>query len=104
MIRRHASSFPAVTLVLIDLIGFFAALNLSIWLRYDIFAGHFIKQGPPPWAQITEALPLVAVCRIAVSAGVGSYRAGTSALSEFSAVLRATILTFLGVLSASFLP
>lgn len=102
MIRRHASTLPSVALVLIDLAGFFAALNVAIWLRYDVFASSFIKQGPPPWSQITEALPLVAILWLGVSAGVGSYRSGASALQEFSSVLRATILTFLVVLSASF--
>ena len=102
MIRRHASSLPAVVLILIDLMGFFAALNISIWLRYDVFASHFAKQGPPPWAQITEALPWVAVLWIAASAGVGGYRPHLSALKEFNAVLRATVLTFFLLLSITF--
>ncbi|MBT6435161.1 MAG: sugar transferase [Deltaproteobacteria bacterium] len=102
MSRRHSSSWPAVVLVLIDLMGFFAAIHLAIWLRYSIFVGAFIKQGPPPWPEILDVLPFVAVSWIAVNASVGSYRQGLGALDEFSSLLRATILTFLGVLSAHF--
>ena len=102
MSRRHSSSWPAAVLVLVDLVGFFAALNLAIWLRYTIFAGTFSKPGPPPWPEILEVIPFVAVSWVAVNAGVGSYRQGMGALDEFSSLLRATILTFLGVLSAHF--
>jgi exopolysaccharide biosynthesis polyprenyl glycosylphosphotransferase len=102
MSRRHSSSWPAVVLALIDLIGFFAALNLAIWFRYTIFVEAFSKPGPPPWPEILEAIPFVAVSWVAVNAGIGSYRQGMGALDEFNRLLRATILTFLGVLSAHF--
>lgn len=102
MSRRHSSSWPAVVLVLIDLMGFFAAIHLAIWLRYTIFVESFVKPGPPPWPEILEVLPFVAVSWVAVNASVGSYRQGLGALDEFNSLLRATILTFLGVLSAHF--
>lgn len=102
MNRRHSSSTSAITLVLIDLVGFFVALNLAIWLRYEVFAHAFVKRGAPPWSQIIDVIPWVAVAWLTVNAGVGSYRTQQNFLDELAALVRATLLTFLAVLSASF--
>lgn len=90
-----------LALFLLDMAAFFGALNLAIYLRYAANLP-FAKGGSAPWHDIFVAYPFVALVWVITGAMVGSYRIRQSALSEMSAVLRATLLTFLAVLSATF--
>ncbi|MBN1961032.1 MAG: sugar transferase [Deltaproteobacteria bacterium] len=80
---------------------FFGALNLAIYLRYSANLP-FAKGGPAPWQDIFIAYPFVALIWIIAGAFVGSYRIFQSPIEEISAVFKATLLTFLAVLSATF--
>jgi exopolysaccharide biosynthesis polyprenyl glycosylphosphotransferase len=88
-------------LFLLDMVAFFAALNAAIYLRYAADLP-FAKSSAPPWEQIFIAFPFVALVWLVVGATFGSYRTRQSAFEEISAVVRATLVTFLAVLSVTF--
>lgn len=90
-----------IALVFVDLVAFFAALNLAIYMRYSGLI-HFAKMGEPPWHEIFLAFPVVAAVWLIVNGLLGSYRARQSTLEEISTVIRGTLLTFLAVLSTTF--
>ncbi len=90
-----------LVLLVLDVLAFFGALHLAIWLRYSANLP-FSKAGSAPWEQILQAFPFVALVWLTVSAAFGSYRIRQSAFQESSAVVRATLVTFLAVLSATF--
>ncbi|MEC9464445.1 MAG: sugar transferase [Myxococcota bacterium] len=85
-----------------DLAAFFTALNIAVYLRYDVFVHFFLKAGPPPWAAIIEALPWVMLCWIAAHGACGSYEDGNGLLGEIAEVIKATLITFVCVLAATF--
>ncbi len=93
-----------LALFFIDLTAFFLALNGAIYLRYytalPVPFGREVST--PPWREIFLAFPFVALCWAVVGVMFGSYRVKQSSLEEISAVARATVVTFLAVLSATF--
>lgn len=100
MSERNVNEHKFV-LVLLDLLAFFGALHAAIYFRYS--AGlPFSKGGSPPWQEILQAFPFVALAWVMINAMFGSYRFRQSALDEIGGVVRATLLTFLLVLSATF--
>ncbi len=90
-----------LTLLLLDIVAFFLALNVAVYLRYGADLP-FAKGGPPPWREIFFAAPWVAFAWLATGAVFGCYRVRQSPVDEASAVIRASLLTFLAVLSATF--
>ena len=88
--------------VLTDLAAFFLALRVAVYLRYDVFAFHFAKQGGPPWSAILEALPWVALLWLAVNGAMGTYQGERGLLSELAQVIKASVVTFVCVLAATF--
>ena len=87
-------------LFVLDMVAFFAALNAAIYLRYA--ADLPFEKGATPWEQIFEAFPVVALVWLIVGATFGTYRTRQSAFEELSAVMKATLVTFLMVLSVTF--
>lgn len=99
--RERNPTEQKLALFLLDMAVFFAALNLAIYLRYSSGLP-FAKGGPPPWREIFEAYPFVALAWVVANLVFGSYRVRQSALEEVSAIVRATLLTILAILSATF--
>jgi exopolysaccharide biosynthesis polyprenyl glycosylphosphotransferase len=99
--QERNSTEQRLALFVLDMAAFFAALNAAIYLRYSANLP-FAKGGAAPWHEIFVAYPFVALAWLLISATLGSYRVRQSALEEIGAVLRATLLTFLAVLSATF--
>lgn len=90
-----------LALFVLDMVAFYLALRAAIFLRYD--AGFdFAKGGPAPWQQILEAFPFVAVVWLGANLAVGSYRIRQSVIEELGSVAKASALTFVSVLAASF--
>jgi exopolysaccharide biosynthesis polyprenyl glycosylphosphotransferase len=90
-----------LALFVLDMLAFFGALNGAIHLRYSMSLP-FAKGGAAPWREIFTAFPFIAVVWLVVGALVGSYRIRQSAVDEVSAVVKATLITFLAILSATF--
>ncbi|MBI5510094.1 MAG: sugar transferase [Deltaproteobacteria bacterium] len=88
-------------LFVLDMVAFFVALNGAIYLRYGSLLP-FAKGGPAPWERIFVAFPFVALVWLVAGAMFGSYRARQSAFEEVAAVVRATLVAFLAVLSVTF--
>ena len=91
-----------LALFVLDMAAFFLALNAAIYLRYSTNLP--FEKGPAvaPWREIFIAYPFVAIAWVTIGAMLGSYRVRQTSLAEASAVVRATLLTFLAVLSATF--
>ncbi len=90
-----------LALFVMDMVAFFLALRLAIFLRYE--AGiEFAKGGTAPWQAILEAFPFVALVWLMVNIGTGSYRLRQSAFHEITAVVKATAVTFAAVLATTF--
>src|SRR5688572_18974844 len=103
MSERHENE-QKLALFLLDLFAFFLALNGAIYLRYyaDVPLPFGREVSAPPWREIFQAFPFVALVWTVLGVMVGSYRVRQSSVDEMSAVIRATLLTFLLVLSATF--
>lgn len=90
-----------LVLFVLDMLAFFGALNGAIHLRYSLSLP-FAKGGSAPWREIFMAFPFIAVVWLVVGVVVGSYRIRQGAADEVSAVIKATLITFLAILSATF--
>lgn len=90
-----------LALVIIDMLAFFLALNGAIFLRYSASLP-FTKGGPPPWNEIMLAFPWVVTVWLMVGGMFGAFRIRQGVWEEAGTVVRATVVTFLLVLSASF--
>lgn len=91
-----------LALFVLDMAAFFVALNGAIYLRYSTGLPFEKGDAIAPWREIFIAYPIVAIAWGVIGSMLGSYRVRQTALEEASAVVRATLLTFLAVLSATF--
>jgi exopolysaccharide biosynthesis polyprenyl glycosylphosphotransferase len=91
-----------LALFVLDMAAFFLALNAAIYLRYSTSLPFEKGAAVAPWREIFIAYPFVAIAWVTIGAMLGGYRVRQTPLEEASAVVRATLLTFLAVLSATF--
>lgn len=89
------------SLFVLDMLAFFVALNIAIYLRYSANLP-FAKGGTAPWEAIFQAVPFVVLAWLVVSSLFGTYRIHQTVLDEISSVIRATMFTLLALLASTF--
>jgi exopolysaccharide biosynthesis polyprenyl glycosylphosphotransferase len=105
MIPRKDSSIERGIKILLDMLAFFLAANLSFDLRYYVewgIVGRFLKEGPAPWAALYHAMPYLLLGWVIIFSLFGLYEPRLSRREEIHRIFKAQITAVVIMFATTF--